>query len=200
MDLNNPVSILASIEGLSYIIIFCLFLLEGPVLNYVVGFASSLGFFNIFIILILATVANVLGDLVYYFIGRIGKKAIIDKYVKGSLSSNRIKKIREYLKKNPGKTLFVIKVTPIFTGPGLILTGAENMHFKKFIFYSIIFSIVQCLVMVLLGFFSGKLFRILFNYVKYGTYLAGGFVIIVIALWFLVRIMIEKLSAKIEKI
>jgi len=200
MDYGSPAALLASIQGLSYIIIFCVFLLEGPVLNYIAGFASSLGLFNIFLIYIIAICANIAGDVIYYLIGSVGKKAFSDKFTKKALSSDRIMRIKKYLNDNPAKTIFVIKMTPIFAGPGLIIAGAAHMPIKRYMIYSVVYSIVQCTIMVFLGYYSGRLFEILYKYVQYGTYLAAGLIIIIIALWFLFKALWNKYYVKIEKI
>jgi len=200
MDLSTPVAALSYIQGISYVIMFCLFLIEGPIFNYVVGFASSLGFFNIFIVLLLAVAGNVIGDIIYFFLGRIWGTTLIKKYLERSINSSKTQKIKTYLKNNPGKTIFVVKTAPLVPVPGLILIGTTNIKFKNFLYYSIVFSVIQCMIMVFIGYYSGKLFGLLFSYVKYSSYLIGAFIILSIGIYFLIKYIMQKLSSKIEDI
>lgn len=200
MDISNPANVLASIQGLSYFILFLLFVWEGPVVNYVAAFASSLGIFNVFIIFALAVLGNVVGDLIYYFIGKIGKKTVMDRYVKKSLKADKIKRIEQYLKDNPGKTIAVIKITPWLPTPGFILAGAMSMPLGIFIFYSFLISIATVTIITLLGFYSGALFAQIFNYFKYSAIVIAMLVVIVIGLWFLMKYIMQRISKKIEDI
>jgi len=191
---------LAYFENLGYLIIFLIFVVEGPITNFVAAFAASMGFFNVFIILILAILGNVVGDLIYFFIGRLGKDSFIHKYIKNSLTEDKVKRIEKYLKHHPGKTLVVIKLTPGLPVPGLISAGAAGMEFRKFLFYSVVISAVQCSFITLLGFYSGAAFTIIYKYFKYADYLAAALTIIIVTIWILARVLSQKVSEKIEKI
>jgi membrane-associated protein len=197
MDLSTATSAFASLQGIGYVLLFLMFLIEGPIINYVAAFAASLGFLNVFIILILAILGNIIGDLIFYFVGKLGKRVTIDKYLHRLLKPNKIKKIKEYFKNNLGKTLLVIKITPLIPAPGLILAGMSNVSLKRFLFYSFIISTITCSFITILGFYSGTGFSIIFDYFKYGAYLAGLFVIIILFFWWFVS---KRVSNRIEKI
>jgi membrane-associated protein len=197
LDLSTPANILISLEGLSYFIIFVLFLIEGPIFNFIAAFAASLGFFNFFVILILAILGNFLGAIISFFIGKLFKKSTIERYLSKSLSKQRSKRIKEYLNDHPGKTLTVIILTPVIPFPGLVLVGLLDMNVKKFIFYSLLITTVYSSFLVCLGYYSGTAFTIISNYIQYGTYLGSALVImIIILLWFLSK----KIPNKIERI
>jgi len=200
MDISNPVSILTYIQGLSYFFLFLLFVWEGPVVNYVSAFAASLGVFNVFIIFILAVLGNIVGDLIYYFIGKLGKKTVMDKYLRKTLKPEKIAKIEGFLRNNPGKTIFVIKITPWLPTPGFILAGAMNIPLDIIIFYSTIISIGTVALITALGFYSGVLFSKIFYYFKYSVFVIGILVVIVIGLWFLSKYLFKKFSRNLEKI
>jgi membrane protein DedA with SNARE-associated domain len=200
MDLTTPTGILSYMQGISYFILFLLFFFEGPLVNYVAAFASSLGFFNVFIVLILAVTADFLGDIVYYMIGRVGKKNVIRRLVAKTLNPERYNRIRGYLDDNLGKTMFVFKMTPIIAGPGLIIAGAMHVKLKEFLIYSIFFCIIRCSVIIMLGYYSGILFEALYKYVQYGSYLAGAFILIIFVSMIFIKFKLQKLSSRIEKI
>lgn len=175
-------------------------LIEGPIITYIASFAASLGIFNIFYVFILSSLGNIIGDLVFFFIGRVSKEAAVEKYVNKSNNPSRMSKLRMYLEKNPGKTIAVIKLTPFLPIPGLMLAGASNMKLKKFITYSVIVTMIYSLFMVLLGFYSGVAFLTIAKYVKYIEYLIGGTVVLITLVFFFFKFVSKKVSSRIEEI
>lgn len=200
MDVSAPSSLLGYISGLSYFILFLLFIWEGPIVNYVASFAASFGVFNIFIVFILAVLGNLVGDIIYYALGRLGRKSIIDRYFKKSLHTKKMKKLRVFLKDNPFKALVIIKVMPFLCIPGLIMAGIAHVSFKKYILYTILVSIVHCGIIAAAGYYSGELFNVLFKYVNLGIFLAILLLIIIFFATIWIKKLMIKFSKKIEKV
>ena len=139
--LNIPgisTGLLAFLQTHGYWIMFFIMIVEGPIVTYVAAFASSLGIFNIYLVLLLSILGNIAGDAFLFFIGRMGKKLAVEKYARRFIGKDRIDRIEKYLKSNPGKTLVVIKLTPPLPVPGLIISGALNIPSKTFFFYPIL--------------------------------------------------------------
>jgi len=192
--------ILQFLQTSGYGIMFIIMLVEGPIITYVASFAASLGIFNIFIVVILSILGDVIGDIILFFIGRISKEANIERYVHKSMNMTRMDKLKMYLDENPGKAITVIKLTPLLPIPGLILAGASNIKFKKFIIYSVVVSLIYCLSMAVLGFYSGVAFLTIAKYVKYAEYLVGGTVLLIILVFYIIKFISKKISNRIGKI
>jgi len=175
-------------------------LFEGPVVSYVAAFSASLGIFNIFYVLILSSLGNIVGDVILFYVGRFGKRKSVEKYERDSLNPTKMGKIKGYLKRNPGKTIAAVKLTPFLPIPGLILIGSSDIKFRSFLFYSVLVSVIYCLVVVALGFYSGLAFLTIAKYVKYAEYLIGGAIIIGILTFFLIKFVSRKISNRIQKI
>jgi len=200
MDLSTPSAILASIGNQGYLIIFLLLLIEGPVINYVAAFAASLDIFNPFVIFLIAIAGNVVGDMIYYCIGRFGKKLVIQKYVDSLLNHNKIQKIKEFMKTHPGKTLAVIKLTPPLPAPGLLLAGATEMSFSKFMIFSLIISTGMALFFTLAGYYSGVAFLTVSEYYQYGKFIGAGLIVVIIITWLIIKAILKRVTKKIENI
>ena len=201
--LNIPgisTGLLAFLQTHGYWIMFFIMIVEGPIVTYVAAFASSLGIFNIYLVLLLSILGNIAGDAFLFFIGRMGKKLAVEKYARRFIGKDRIDRIEKYLKSNPGKTLVVIKLTPPLPVPGLIISGALNIPSKTFLFYSIIISLIYSLLFSILGFYSGVAFDTIANYVKYSEILIGIAVIAVILVWMFLRYIPKKISKRIEEV
>jgi membrane protein DedA with SNARE-associated domain len=195
---SNFAGVLQFLQTSGYGIMFIIMLVEGPIITYIAAFAASLGIFNVFYVFILSFLGNFLGDLIFFFIGRISKESMVDEYESRSLNPTRRNKLKTYLETNPGRTIAVIKLTPFLPIPGLILAGASNIKFKKFLVYSVLVTICYSLTMVLLGFYSGLAFLTIAKYVKYIEYLIGGTIILVLFVFLLFRFVSKRVS-KLEK-
>ncbi len=196
----NPATLLNFLQANGYLIMLILIIIEGPIVTYVAAFAASLGIFNVYYVLIISFVGNIASDLIVFYIGRFGKKFVIDKYVSHWLKEKRIRKIRKYLHENPGKTIAAVKLTPPLPVPGILLIGASEIPTKTFLIYSAIVTFIYSLVMTALGFYSGIYFGAMLKYVKDITYLIGGFVLLVIVIYVLLRDASRAVGKRIEKI
>ena len=194
MDLSTPATILTFLQHQGYLIIFLLFVIEGPMLNYVAAFAASLGFFNVYIIVLLAITGNVVGDLIYFGIGRWGKKVIVNRHIHARIQSSKIDQIRTFLHQHPGKALSLIKLTPPLTLGGLMLAGASEMTLGTFLLYSLLISTLYSGLITALGFFSGHAFMSIGSVIKYEPLLVGLSAIVVVALWYALRWITHKMS------
>ena len=197
---SSPTGLLGILQANGYAIMIPLMIFEGPVTTYVAAFAASLGLFKIYYVFILAFLAAMIGDLIFFNIGRIGKRYVIDKYVAHWLKARRIKKIRRYLKENPGKTIATVKLTPSLPVPGIMLIGASDVPLGKFMLYSAVVSFFYALTMSLLGFYSGIYFTAVIRYVKDIFYLVGAIAVLVVVLYFLLRDAEKLIRDKLESI
>lgn len=200
VDISTFSGALAFLQSQGYFVMFLIMIPEGPVITAAAAFAASLGLFNVYIVFLLSVLGQLVGDSVYYSIGRIGRRAIIDKYFKRfGLSKKRMKKIEESLKNNTGKAIAIIKIVPPLPTPGLILAGAANINYKKFILYSLIVSIFYSLLFTLLGFYLGFAFNTIVGYSKYVGFFVVGVIILLIVIWWIYDKYSKKLYKRLEK-
>jgi membrane protein DedA with SNARE-associated domain len=196
----SPTGLLRFFQTHGYAILLLLMILEGPIVTYVAAFASSLGIFDIYYVLILSLLGNLLGDFIAFSVGRIGNKVVIEKYINHWLKAEKKDRIRNYLKNNPGKAIAVIKLTPPLPVPGLILAGTSDISLRTFLIYSLIVSGSYSLSMTLLGFYSGVAFGTISKYVKYIEFTVGGTVLLIVGIYFLIKYLSGEISSRIKKI
>lgn len=121
------------------------------------AFASQ-GYLNIYIVIIVALAANVLGDLTAFFVSRIyGKDFLIKIGLRKVLASKEYENLEVFIIKHSRVTIFI---TRFFGGLGTlvsILTGlSENISFKKFFLYGFAGECVYVMSFVLPGYFLGS--------------------------------------------
>ena len=183
----HPVTIsevMAFAQTHGYWVLFLLMLAEGPIVTSAAAFMASFHIFNIYLVFALSFLGNQTGDLLFYFLGRFGRKSMIDRYMeKKKVSLRTVSRIEKMLEDNYFRALLVIKLVPSLPIPGLIFSGAGRLKLKKFLFASIVINLFYCLAFTLLGYYSGFIFgRYVLNARRLEIFI-GVAVIIAVAIW-----------------
>lgn len=164
------------IETQGYALMFLLMIIEGPIITAASAFAASLGYFNVFIVLILSITADIVADTAYFFIGASGLKKLLKRYLNGSARrKKRMAAIERHLKNHPIKTVIAIKLTP-FAVPGLVALGSSKLPFKKYILACAMMIVPSAIAFTSIGYFFGYAFD------KYSSYLGLGKEILLVAM------------------
>ncbi len=184
------------LQGSGYGVMLLLMILEGPVATVAGAFAASLGYFNIFIVLLLSLLGDFIGDNLLYVIGRHGLHSTFLKYAKHvGLNDERRARIEQMLHSHSGKSLLFLKMTP-FATPGILLSGATKMHYGKFLAYCTAITLVRSLLFTALGFYAGALAQQVLTYLDWGQYI----VVILVVLLVIVYLVLKKFSIKLPPV
>lgn len=171
-----------------YSLLFVLMLIEGPVVTAAGAFAAALHYFDIWIVLILSILANLIPDALYYAIGYWGRAQLLEKYGRYvGITPDRIALVEKLAAEHSGKSLIAIKLIPLLATPGLIIVGASKMNIKKYIFWSLVITLPTSLIYLILGFYFGAAYGTIDRYLHVGGYIIAGAIIIIIALVYLQR-------------
>ncbi len=140
-----------------YLIFLVAATIEGPITTIAAGVVTALGFFNLYIIIALAILADIGGDLIYYFIGYSSHNLIRSKFFRFfGLTDERIKKTQEILKTKTFHAVLIAKMSPL-TGPiGSVAIGAFRPQFKKFFWPAFGISIVKSTFFIFVGYYSSQ--------------------------------------------
>ena len=169
----------------NYFVIFIIMVLEGPTITTAASFAASLGYFNIFIIFILSVMGDLVADALHYYIGHFGRRKVIDKYgYLFKVDPKMMRKISKHYHSHMGKTLFLIKMTPLST-PGLLLAGASKLPLRKFVFYSLLITFPRTLFFTGLGFFFGFAVEKTLRYFQFSQAIVLSIIILAVIVYFL---------------
>lgn len=114
---------------------------------------------NIGTILILLTLAAILGDALNYYIGKnLGLKLLNWKFRhKQIVNPKYIEKTNEFYENHGPKTIIIARFVPIVRTFAPFVAGIGKMTYKKFIRYNMIGGIVWVFSLVFLGYFFGNL-------------------------------------------
>jgi len=151
------------------------------------GFLASSGRFSFWLIVFVATIANLTGVTIIYFVGFFGGRKILERYGKYLLiSTESISKMDRWLDRYEAQVAFFSRLLPGVRTFSSLLIGAGKINFKKFICYTLAGSFIWNLPLTYVGLITGNNWNFLRPYFqKFELAILAAFLIIVI--WFIFK-------------
>ncbi|MCA9364500.1 MAG: DedA family protein [Candidatus Moranbacteria bacterium] len=160
--------------GHGYWIMFVLMYVEGPFTTLVAGFLVASGTFNIFVVFLLSVLGDVLGDIVFYFIGRYGGMRFVKRWGKYiGMSEKTVHRAEQFFTRHGGKTIFLVKSTTGLCMMTFITAGIVKMKIEKFLFYTILGGLLWSGIMVTIGYFFGNLAKEISQSIAWAGWVIG---------------------------
>lgn len=160
----------------SYIILFPLVVVEGPVITMIAGFLISTNFLDPIPAYLTILTANLTGDILYYSAGRWFFTSSIRKLTSFfRIRKNRIEKIESQLRKHSGKVIFFGKLSHILGGLILVASGVVEVPLGKYILFCFLAEAPKSLILLLVGYFFGNTVS---NYGRYMNITFLGLIIL----------------------
>ena len=128
----------------------------GETLAFAAGFLSSLGFFNIVIIIAIVFCAAVLADSVEYALGRKYGKKVFDKKQSLFFDEIYVQESEDFYKRHGGKTILIARFIPFVRTLAPLFAGIGKMRYGLFVFYNITGALFWAIGISLLGYYLGK--------------------------------------------
>ncbi len=184
-----------------YFLSFIGMFIFGPVIISAAAFAAALGYFNIWIVFAIAVFGELAMDLVLYAIGYFSRIAVIERYGNHfGLSSKKIENLEKLLRMHPGKTLTAIKLAPILPIPGLMLVGSMHMSIKKFSAINFTVALIRAVIFIVIGYYFGQIYDSVSVYAKNIGYVIVTGIVIALAVYYIHKKTMKKISEKLEKV
>jgi membrane-associated protein len=130
--------------------------LPGDSLLFAAGAFAALGSLNIFVILILLSLAAIFGDTANYWIGHFFGEQLIA-HPKVPINKEHIEETKKFFDKHGGKTIILARFVPIVRTFAPFVAGIGRMSYRHFISYNIIGGISWVFIASLSGFFFGNI-------------------------------------------
>lgn len=131
--------------------------LPGDSLLFAIGALAGSGFLNIWVAYATLMAAAILGDSFNYWIGRmIGPRVFSDgnsRFFKKAY----LEKTREYYAKHGGKTVILARFLPILRTFAPFVAGIGKMHYRDFLFFSVVGTFAWVTSLVGAGYLFGGL-------------------------------------------
>jgi len=189
--------VLDFVQTQGYFVLLILMIIEGPIVTTAAAFASSFGYFNVLIILLLSILGDIMGDLIYFEIGRRAREPLVEKYaVKLRLDMKTVEGLEEGLRKHFLKSIALIKFTPFLSSVGLILTGALKIKRKRFITSCLLISIPRSIFFTFIGYYLGVATTPILKYYNLTGYLVLIILAVAVIFYFVYKWAFKKISPK----
>jgi membrane-associated protein len=131
--------------------------LPGDSLLFAVGALAAGGAFDVSLLVILLTVAAILGDTVNYWIGRVVGPKVFQKESSRLLNRKHLDRTHAFYEKHGGKTIILARFLPIIRTFAPFVAGIGRMHYPRFFLYNVVGGIVWVVLFVLAGYFFGNI-------------------------------------------
>ncbi len=142
------------------------FFLPGSSLLFTSGFLASQGFFEIWTLIALLTIAAILGDNVGYWLGaRVGIK-FFSRPNSRFFKREHLDKTRNFYARYGALTILLARMVPMVRTFAPILAGIAGMNYAIFMFYNLIGAIVWGGGVVYAGYILGAIFPNSSEYVE----------------------------------
>ena len=165
MNIFNLSYVLNLLALYKYIIIFPISIIEGPMITILSGLLASIGSVNLYIVYIVLVLGDVIGDCVYYGIGRYGRNPAmkyVDRFFK--IDEDKLPHFEKRFKDHETSILLLGKTQPI--GSIVLATaGFVKMDFKKFVLVSLLGTMIKTAVLLAVGFYFGKAYNSIDSYI-----------------------------------
>lgn len=188
-------SVTATVQAFGYSGIFVLMLLESsslPIPSEVIlpfaGYLVSWGKIDVWITLMLATIAGILGSLIDYYIGLKGVQSLTKHKVLGKvlLSTTQLEIAEKWFMKYGNLMVFVSRLIPGFRTTFSFPAGAAKMPLKKFLAFTTAGCLLWNALLIYLGWYLGKNWTQVAGYTRY-LIIAGAMVIVIIIIIYVLR-------------
>lgn len=129
------------------------------------GFLARVEILNPLIVIMLATVAAVIGDGLAFWFGRHYGLSVMERLGKFvAVSPAALTSTRQKLAQNAGKTLVIGRFLPVTRALAPFVAGASNVAVSRFFFFNIIGGLTWSTVSVMIGYLAGASYQIAASY------------------------------------
>jgi membrane protein DedA with SNARE-associated domain len=199
--ISNDLAILVPwIIAHGYLIFLIIATIEGPLTTVAAGVATSLGYFNLYLIIPLAILADIGGDVIYFYIGYNSHKLIHSRFFRFfGLTEVRIEKTQQLLKNKSTHAVFLVKFSPVIGPFGWLALGAFRPKFKNIFWTAFGIATVKSIFFILLGYYFGEAYSQLNKTLARSEYVFTIIAIAGLIIYAAYLIIMKKITKKFDK-
>ena len=146
--------------------VFFGFFLPGASMLFTAGLLASQGFFDIWILVPLLTIAAILGDNVGYWFGaRVGVRLFLRPNSR-FFRHQDLERAKDFYEKYGTRTVFLARFIPIVRTFVPIIAGIVKMNYRTFVSYNVIGAITWAAGVTYMGFVLGEKFPLTQKYLS----------------------------------
>lgn len=150
---------------------------------------------NLILVIVLATLAEVLGSLAGYLIGYYGGRPLVNKLGKYVLLTHKdLDRAEVWFARRGEPVVLFGRFIPLLRSFVSFAAGLGEMAMAKFITFTVIGCAVWCTILTSVGYGLGSSYHRVLKDFSYAGYVAAGLVVIAIAALFVHRLRVVRLE------
>ena len=154
------------LQQYGYWLMLPVMIVEGPVATILASTMAALGAFNVFVVLIFSVFGDMLGDILFYAVGKKWGMDFVNVFGKYfGISRQLVERMEKYFQRHGGKTILAVKSTTGLCWATFVAAGVVKMDFKKFLKYSFLGGVIWSGFLVAMGYFYGYLWKQIKQYI-----------------------------------
>lgn len=180
-------AIIAVIATWGYVVIFPLSVIEGPVVAVIGGFLVSLGTLNWFLLYIILMLGDIVGDALYYALGRYGHGPIgqhIARWI--GITPHRFNALSRAFHKYDTRILLWNKAQALGSVV-LYFAGAARMSFWRYMVVNTLGSAPKIALFQVIGYYFGRSFVQIQTYLDYAALASLILPVVLLVLYYALR-------------
>ena len=162
--------------------------LEGPIVTVIAAWLASQNLFSLWSVTLVVVVADLVGDLGLYALGRWGLHRLPARW-RDRLGLNRARLIglTRHFRHKGGRTLVIGKLTHSAGAAVLVAAGMARMPLWRFVRVNLLATIPKSLFFVALGYSFGSAYARIDGWIARGSLVVLGALVLLAVLWGLRR-------------
>ena len=161
-------------------------IIEGPIVTVIAAYIARMGYMNVYAVYVVCAVADLVGDAMYYGIGRLGPAFLPERWLaRMGMGQARQLALSDHFATKGGRTLLFGKWTHSTGLPIMLASGMARMNFLSYMWYNLIGTVPKTAVFVALGYFIGQAYSSIDTYIariSLGLLLAA--LVVVLYIWY----------------
>jgi membrane protein DedA with SNARE-associated domain len=170
-----------------YFLLFPIAIVEGPIISIIAGFLISTKVLNPFITYPVLVFGDVVGDTLYYALGRYGGERFVLRWGhRIGITPSALTKTENLLHRHGAKLYIFGKVQ----GLGsliLIAAGITKIPYPRFIWINTLITLVKTFILVLIGYYFGYAYATIDGYLNKAGIISTLVIVIVFTVYYLNR-------------
>jgi membrane-associated protein len=182
--LSDTAALLALLARYSYLLLFPLALLEGPVVAMLAGVLVAARLLNGPVAYLVIVLADLTGDSVYYLLGRWGRHPAVAPVLRRlGGTAEHLERLERALHRHGPRAFLAAKLSHFMVVPFLVATGVARLRYPRFLAYDLLPTLPKSACFLVLGVaFGGQIPR-LRAYLDVGTGATVALALVLVGLY-----------------
>lgn len=159
-------TVLHTLQTHGLLLLFPLAILEGPIVTVIAAYVARLGYMNIVAVYVVVVIADLVGDAVFYYVGRASHGAVLVRWgPRLGLNDKRRAVFEQHFREHGGRTVLIGKLTHSAGLAILLAAGAFHVPFPKFLWFNFLGTVPKSLFFAIVGYTLGYAYAEIDSYI-----------------------------------